>query len=56
MFRNCALLSDYLSKITNTKFLDVVIPVYSLIEYSDVIQKHLEVYVKTNNKIFYNKI
>ena len=35
MFRNCALFSDYISKITNAKFLDVAMSMYSLIEYSD---------------------
>ena len=47
IFKNCAPFTDWISEISNTqvdnaKYIDIVIPMYNLIEYSDIIQKHLE--------------
>ena len=49
MFKTCPSFTDYISKINSThdaKHIDVVIPIYNLVEYSDTatIQRHLEVY------------
>ena len=49
IFKNCAPFTNYISEINNTdvdnaKDLDIVMLMYNLIEYSDIIQKHLEVY------------
>ena len=43
--------TDYISKISNSKIdhgkdRDVVMPTHNLIEYSDIIEKHQDVYVK----------
>ena len=51
IFKNCAPFTDWISEISNTqvdnaKYIDIVIPMYNLIEYSDIIQKHLEAYGK----------
>ena len=40
IFKNCALFTDYINEINNThvdnaKDLDVVMPMYNLVEYSD---------------------
>ena len=47
IFKSCAVFTDYISKINNThsdndKCIDVVMSIYNLIEYSDVLQKHQE--------------
>ena len=49
IFKNCAPFTSCISKINNTQidnaeYIDIVIPMYNLIEYSDIIQKHLEAY------------
>ena len=51
IFKNCAPFTDWISEISNTqvdnaKYIDIVISMYNLIEYSDIIQKHLEAYGK----------
>ena len=51
MFKNCAPFTDCKSEINNVeidnvKDIDTVMPMYNLIEYSVIIQKHLEVYSK----------
>ena len=52
IFKNCAPFTECISEINNTqadnaKYIDIVIPMYNLIEYSDIIQKHLEAYGNT---------
>ena len=47
-FKNCAPFFKRINRINNTeidnaKDIDIVMPMYNLIEYSDIIQKHLEV-------------
>ena len=51
IFKNCAPFTNCRSKINNTQidnaeYIDIVMPMYNLIEYSDysIIQKHLEIY------------
>ena len=49
IFENCAPFTNCISKINNTQkdnaeYIDLVMPVYNLIEYSEIIQKHLEAY------------
>ena len=49
IFKNCAPFTDCISNINNTKMdnaedIDVVMPMYNLIEYSNIIQNHQEVY------------
>ena len=49
IFDNCAPFANCISEINNTqidnaKDIDVVMPMYNLIEYSDNYSKHLEVY------------
>ena len=49
IFRNYAPFTDCTSEINNTqvdneKGLDVVIPMYNFIEYSDIIQKHHKIH------------
>ena len=49
VFKNCSLFTDCISKINNTqvdnaKDIDVVMPMYNLIEYTIIIQKHLQAY------------
>ena len=44
IFKNCALFTDYISKINNTQidnaeYIDIVMPMYNLIEYSDNFSK-----------------
>ena len=51
IFKNCAPFTDWISEISNTqvdnaKYIDIVISMYNLIEYGDIIQKHLEAYGK----------
>ena len=46
-FKSCAPFADCISKINNTEVdncqdIDIVMPMYNLIEYSDNYQKHLE--------------
>ena len=48
IFKNCATFTIYISEINNTqidnaKDIDIVMPMYNLIEYSDSYSKHLEV-------------
>ena len=52
IFKNCAPFTDCISEINNTqidnaKDIDVVMPMYDLIEYVIIIQKHQEVYGNT---------
>ena len=47
MFRNCALFTNCISKVNNTQVdnahdIDVVMPMYNLIEYSDTYSKSSE--------------
>ena len=49
IFKNCAPFTNYISEINNTqidnaKDIDIVMPMYNLIEYSDNMQKQQEVY------------
>ena len=49
IFENCAPFTNCISKINNTQkdnaeYIDLVMPMYNLIEYSEIIQKHLEAY------------
>ena len=49
IFENCAPFTNYISKISNTQidyaeYIDIVIPMYNLIEYSDNYSKHMEAY------------
>ena len=49
MFKNCAPFTNCISKIHNTQidnaeYINIVMPMYNLIEYSDIIQKNLEAY------------
>ena len=49
ILQDCAPFTKYLSRINNTQaddasYTDVVIPIYDLIEYLRIIQKHLEFY------------
>ena len=49
IFKNCAPFTNCISKINytqsdNAEHIDIVMPMYNLIEYSDNFQKHLEVY------------
>ena len=48
IFKNCAPFTSCISKINNTQidnaeYIDIVMPMYNLIQYSDNFQKHLEV-------------
>ena len=48
-FKNCVPFTKWISRINNTDIdnaqdINTVMPMYNLIEYSDIIQKHLEVY------------
>ena len=52
VFKNCSPFTDYISEINNTQIdntrqIDVIIPMYELIEYSDNYKKHQEVYGNT---------
>ena len=49
IFKNCAPFTNCISKINNTQidnaeYIDIVIPMYNLIEYLIIIRKHLEDY------------
>ena len=49
IFKNCAPFTNCISKINNTQidnaeYINIVMPMYNLIEYSDIIQKNLEAY------------
>ena len=49
IFKNCALFTSCISKINNiqidnAEYIDIVIPMYNLIEYSNNYSKHLEAY------------
>ena len=49
IFKNCAPFTNCINKINNkdignAKYIDIVIPMYSLIEHGDIIRKHLEAY------------
>ena len=49
IFKNCAPFTNCISKINNTQidnaeYIDIVMPMYKLIEYSDIYLKNLEVY------------
>ena len=49
MFKNCAPFTDCISETNNTqvdnaKYIDIVMPMYNLIEYSNIFQKHREAY------------
>ena len=49
IFKNCVPFTSCISKINNTQkdnaeYIDIVMPVHNLIEYSIIIQKHLEAY------------
>ena len=49
IFKNCAPFTDCITEISNTQIddaqkIDVVMPMYSLIEYSMLIRRHQEVY------------
>ena len=49
IFKNCAPFTSCINKINNTqidnaKYVDIVMPIYNLIEYSDNYSKHLEGY------------
>ena len=51
-FKNCAPFTKCMSRINNTDIdaaqgIDIVMPMYNLIEYSDSYQKHQEVYGNT---------
>ena len=49
IFKNCALSTNCISKINddqvdNAEYIDIVMPMYNLIEYKIIMQKHLEAY------------
>ena len=49
IFKNCAPFTSCISKVNNTQlenaeYIDIAMQMYYLIEYSDIIQKHLEIY------------
>ena len=49
IFKNCAPFTNCISKINNTQidnaeYIDIVMPVYNVIDIVTIIQKHLEVY------------
>ena len=49
IFKNCAPFTDCISKINNTqvdnaKIINIVMPMYNSLEYSNIFQKHLEAY------------
>ena len=54
-FKNCALFTNCIGKTNNVQidsaeYIDIVMSMYNLIEYSDIIQKHLEAYDKIVKK------
>ena len=49
IFENCAPFTNCISKINNiqidnAEYIDIIMPMYNIIEYNDTIRKHLEVY------------
>ena len=55
IFKNCAPFTNCISKINNTQidnaeYIDIVMPMYNLIDIAIVIQKHLEAYGNIVNK------
>ena len=49
IFKNCAPFTNCISKINNiqidnAEYIDIIMPMYNIIEYNDTIRKHLEVY------------
>ena len=49
IFKNCTPFTSCISKVNNTQidnaeYIDIAMQMYNLIEYSDIIQKHLEIY------------
>ena len=49
IFKNCAPFTNCISKINNTQidnaeYIDIVMPMYNLIKYKIIMQKHLEAY------------
>ena len=59
IFKNCTLFNKWINRINNKQVddahnIDVVIPMYKLIEYSDIIQKHQEFHdnIAEMNKLY----